>query len=59
MVPVSVFHYDVKMLLFRFLILQRTELSNYFDTIVAQPHGTVLLVNHLKTSSMDSVIIYI
>ena len=28
---------------------------NRFDARVAQAPGTVLLVNHLKTSSMDSV----
>ena len=50
---VFAFHYDVKGLFFHFLTFKRS--SNPFDTTVAQASGTVLLVNYLKTSSVDSV----
>ena len=49
------------MVFFRFLTFQRTESSiqALFDARVAQAPGTFMLVDPLKTSSLDSVTAYI
>ena len=55
------FRYDVKMVFFHILTFQRTESrsSNLFDASVAQASVSFMLVDPLKTSSLDSVTAYI
>ena len=56
------FHYDVKLEFFHYLNFKRTESSGqviFFDARVAQAPWSLMLVDPLKTSSLDSVTAYI